>query len=625
MTRKNTSTLLSTLILTVLIICLAIQYTPARAVTNIVVNSPGDQDDDNYGDYVCHTSLGTCTLRAAIATANAIQDTSSTTITFSITPDGSSITDRVITIGSKLPNINVANVTIQGHNIGGLGAGAKIVLDGDGGGYDGLTIRANNCAIKKLTIRNFNGDGIDIQNVTAVTVSGNRIGPFGFSLVPLNGNTGKGIYVSDTISAIIGGDDAAARNIISGNGSSGVYISGGTSNVIRGNYIGTDETGAVAVPNSFGVYLTDTNGNTIGGSTAGRRNIISGNERSGISIWRGEQNYILGNYIGTNAAGTAALPNEDNGITIYSDTETYYFENVIGGNSLGSGNLISGNLDSGIYIRKGSETVIQGNIIGLDITQLVALPNVSGIYISSGEDNQIGGTDAYARNVIAGNLGNGILLYDQETKSTIIQGNRIGINDAGMPMPNVKNGIFDQYSLASQIGGTAVGAGNIIANNGYAGITLQFAYGNVVIGNSIFNNTGLGIDVREWEAAGWSANDADDSDLTQNYPVITKISYPDPSHVTIQGYIVGKNTTSLTLSFYGNDNCDPSGYGEGMDYLGQKTVMTNGAHFASFSQALAVSKAFNHYTATANDIGNGTSEFSACVPPYHIFLPIIIR
>ena len=98
----------------------------------------------------------------------------------------------------------------------------------------------------------------------------------------------QGVQVSGgATSNIIGGTMAASRNIISGNTGTGVVItgSGASSNVIEGNYIGTDKTGTQAVPNTIGVWiLAGASGNTVGGSTAAVRNVISGNSNTGVEF-----------------------------------------------------------------------------------------------------------------------------------------------------------------------------------------------------------------------------------------------------------------------------------------------------------------------------------------------------
>src|SRR5262249_17799157 len=151
---------------------------------------------------------------------------------------------------------------------------------------------------------------------------------------------------------------ARQGNVISGNSAAGIDIFLGSGNTIQGNRIGTDAAGAVALPNVIGI-LVGAGANTIGGATAGAGNVISGNSTSGILLSSGG-NLVQGNYIGTDASGTAALGNF-NGIVASASN------NTIGGTAAGAGNIISGNRNDGVLVM-GLGIVIQGNYIGTDVS-----------------------------------------------------------------------------------------------------------------------------------------------------------------------------------------------------------------------------------------------------------------
>ena len=152
----------------------------------------------------------------------------------------------------------------------------------------------------------------------------------------------------------IGGTTAADRNIISGNTFAGVeFESGG--NLVEGNYVGTDLTGAVAVANlSSGIYVGPSiTNNTIGGTASGAGNLISGNGRigfntTGIGLDGTSNNLVEGNYVGTDYTGTHALGNAYAGIEI----DNLGSHNTIGGTATGAGNVIAGNAVWGVYIQK---------------------------------------------------------------------------------------------------------------------------------------------------------------------------------------------------------------------------------------------------------------------------------
>jgi hypothetical protein len=161
----------------------------------------------------------------------------------------------------------------------------------------------------------------------------------------------------------IGGSKTGARNLISGNGRDGVLIdSGATGNLVQGNYLGTNAAGTLALPNGTGLEILGPS-NTVGGTAAGAGNLISGNGGDGVLINNGATgNQVQGNKIGTNAAGLTALANGSQGVDILDGSN-----NTIGGSAVGAGNLISGNTFEGILLESGATgNQVQGNIIGTD-------------------------------------------------------------------------------------------------------------------------------------------------------------------------------------------------------------------------------------------------------------------
>ena len=125
------------------------------------------------------------------------------------------------------------------------------------------------------------------------------------------GNSDDGITIDTTSYDTIGGTTAAARNIISANGAKGIHFIFGTNSgiVVEGNYIGTDVTGTQPLGNNAnGIDMfANASDNTIGGTVAGAGNVIAANNGQGIEVFGGgsPNNLIQGNFIGTNATGTA--------------------------------------------------------------------------------------------------------------------------------------------------------------------------------------------------------------------------------------------------------------------------------------------------------------------------------
>ena len=619
------------LILTTLFIS-AITVKPVFGAV-FTVNSAENSNDVNPGNGVCETAAGNgvCTLRAAIQETNALPGAD--TITFSIAPDNPPI-DRVIEVPWALPGI-ADQLTIQGPNLGGIGAGANIVLDGDGT-FTGLDVGADSCAIRKLTIRNFYR-GIYSKDTSGLLIVGNRIGKFGYSgIQPAEGNFLEGVSLDGVIGAVIGGDTAADRNIISGNGANGILLINSASVLIRGNYIGTNEDGTTSLPNGYdGIRIagSESTGNTIGGSTAARRNIISGNTGNGILLGA-DDNDVFGNYIGLNPSGTSALPNGRDGIYIYANPEGEQppiIGNEIGGTLAGQGNIISGNTSAGIHLFNANENYIKNNIIGLNASGTAAVPNEKGIVVARGSANEIGTYETGSGNIISGNQNDGIYLVNATVIGTTIRRNLIGTNFSGSILPNGGEGIAIEYATETIIGG-GTDFGNIIANNGSDGVEIFWANQNTVNYNRIYNNGALGLDLlgSAWET-GVTLNDVNDEDggsnNQQNFPILLRVYDSSPGQVTIEGLLNSAKERNFVIHLYANSSKDPSGYGEGEVYLGSKGVATNSEYIGNFTATFSVPTPFACITATATDSAGNTSEFSPCVAVmnYQQFLPMILR
>ena len=199
------------------------------------------------------------------------------------------ITDPVVIDGYTQPG---ASANTNGPGLG-LNTVLKIELDGTNAGAPpaGLNIIAGGSTVRGLVINRFAGHGLQIHGIGAAgnQVHGNFIGTDVTGTAPL-GNTGDGVFMAGGARLnVIGGDVPAARNLISGNGGNGVHIAGNEldtrENIVQGNLIGTDITGATSLANQGnGVILGTVADNLIGGSAPGARNIIAGNNQNGINI-----------------------------------------------------------------------------------------------------------------------------------------------------------------------------------------------------------------------------------------------------------------------------------------------------------------------------------------------------
>lgn len=426
-------------------------------------------------------------------------------------------------------------------------------------------------------------------------------------LVELNGafsNTNNGLVIKAGGSTVRG--LAIGRFI-----ESAIWLRDCDNNVIQANHLGVDTTGNVKRGNQFGIQLTNSSNNLIGGTAAAARNVISGNTY-GIKI-TGASNIIQGNFVGTNAAGTAAIGNAFGVFTLDSSTN-----NLIGGTSSGTGNLISGNSEG--IITAGEGTIIQGNLIGTDVNGSTQISNRIGVDVSA-NNSLIGGLTAAARNVISGN-DLGIQLGDNSAavwRGNIVQGNLIGLNASGNgPLPNKEGGIEIRSAASNTIGGTQPGAANTIAFNKGPGVMVNQGSGNSIRRNSIFSNEGLGIDLAfffGFSVNGVTPNDLRDGDIggnnLQNFPVITSVVSTNNS-TTIQGSLNSTPNTTFQIDFYSNAAVDPSGSGEGAQFFNTTSVNTNANGDATINVTFPVGlPAGRAITATATDPGGNTSEFSA--------------
>src|SRR3989344_2036589 len=460
--------------------CLLVFALPSSAATYTVIN--------------CNDS-GAGSLRQAITDANA--HAGGDTIEFNVpNTDGGYTTESSVSFWrisptSDLPQLTNGGTTIdaatQKANRGNTNAnGPEVELRGRG-----LYINnVSNCAIKGLAINSVTGSGVTISGSSAASneVKGNYIGTDANGTADL-GNTLYGVYITGGKYNLIGGATAGERNIISGNNSSGVYLYGTNtdSNEVKGNYIGTDANGTADLGNTLpGVYIIGGKYNLIGGAAAGERNIISGNNNFGVCIanTNTDSNEVKGNYIGTDVNGTADLGNTTNGIYIAAGA----LFNVIGGATAGERNIISGNDSSGIYISNTNSNEVTGNYIGTDVNGTADLGNtLYGVYIySAAKYNLIGGATAGERNIISGNNSSGIFISSANTHSNEVAGNYIGTDVNGTAdLGNTAYGVLITGGKYNLIGGATAGERNIISGNNSSGI---FIYGTNTDSNEVTGN-----------------------------------------------------------------------------------------------------------------------------------------
>jgi CSLREA domain-containing protein/uncharacterized repeat protein (TIGR01451 family) len=505
----------------------------ALAATTFEVNDPANS--------------GPGTLRQAILDANSTPGAD--VITFNL---GSGT--QTISPTSALPNLT-ETVTIDA----GCTTPKAVELNGSlaGASVSGLATSSTGNVIRGLAINRFSNNGINVFTGSN-RVECSHIGTDATGTID-RGNGNNGIDVSGN-SNVIGGLDSidGKGNVISGNSSAGIRVTNSTGNRIGDNLIGTDVGGNNPIANNTGVFLSTGASTTNIGVGGAAGNVISGNDFAGIDMNGGvvpTGNIVQGNYIGTDATGTAQLdPTPGLGIDV-SDADN----NTIGGGAGAPTNVISGN-QIGIVLSSGaSGNEVVGNNIGVTASGVGALGNTNeGIVVISSSSNTIGGTVAGAANVIGNNGSSGVLLRG--------------------------------------------GAGNKILRNSI--------HSNGLLGIDLGPGPAQGAD-------GVTPNDTGDPDTgsndRQNFPVLTSASSAGGT-TTVNGSLNSKASRQYRLELFSSPACDASGNGEGRTFLGSQDVTTDAGGDVSFSVNLGTATpSGNVVTATATDLTtNDTSEFSAC-------------
>ena len=535
----------------------------AAAGSTFVVNSTSDAADSNIGNGICATSAGVCSLRAAISEAN--NHAGPDTILFAI--PGSGV--QTIQLTSRLPSLwdGSGGTTIDGYsqpgaqpNTDSLVSNAQIMIQirGNGpGAFDLLQITSAGNVIRGISTFNARRslwlDGTGAQNNV---LSGNFIGTdaAGTFGLPSYFAYAYGIELDGGASNNqIGGTSPADRNIISGNARTGLdFNSDGTdNNVVYGNILGLNPSGTARLQNlRHGIDMNSgPSYNTVGGTGAGQRNILSGNGEDQMAV------FIAG-------------------IEISHSTLTS-FNSVI------------------------------GNCIGTEPTCTSgpswALNRHYGVNLEDGVNNNI-----IANNVIGNNPQGGIRITGSGSNHNQMHDNRIGISANNTAIPNGKFGV--QVARAAKF--DSIGPNNIITNNPHGVDILDDGTDSItIIQNSIYNGSWLGIDLGP--TLGVTPNDSGDADIGSNeelnWPVLTSATATQVIGTACADSVVPKPCT-IEVFIADRKTSDQGGgnYGQGKTFVGSGTTNANG----SFAIAISGVTTGQYLTATATDASGDTSEFS---------------
>jgi hypothetical protein len=564
---------------------------------------------------------GDGSLRAAINNANVTPIPQSATILFSIPGSGL----QTIKPLSPLPNITV-QIDIEGTTDS--NGNPLIELDGEsaGAGATGLIFNRNTngnikpSIVSGLVINRFANNGIEIDGPGETDVFGCRIGTDS-SGKRVRANGGGGVVISGSNNQIgLAGSGTEFQTIISGNTQGGIVLTGGN-NTIQNCFIGTDVTGAKALPNGVDGIFIHSSDNLIGGARGGEGNLISGNQGSGISIipvgmGAATRNTMLRNKVGTNLAGNAALQNLGAGIDIENNVSDGI--NAIGDDTPADENLISGNAGPGIDLEASDGVQIFQNLIGTDINDTKAVPNRGdGIDLDNSSHNSLD------ENIIGGNLGDGVLIFQnlgETADSNDFNNCIIGTNNSEdeISIPNGLNGINIENGSDNSIENT------LLYNNGLAGLEIDgaSASGNDFFFGGIFNNHKLGISIGDNSGtdhpnhpvstgggAGAGGTPVPEEEL--NHPLITS-AIANGNHATISGTYLGDSGTTFTINLYASSSADASGFGQGEQQVDstQVTTDTNGNASFTFDENEVPFHASTFYSAFAAKSITGGADIS---------------
>jgi hypothetical protein len=460
--------------------------------------------------------------------------------------DSSSVTLR----GNTLDSIDVesgTDVRIEGNRITGavlvgerasgvvVGGATPTAGTGLGNHIVGDTLRAislegDGATILGNLVEGARGDGNCRSVGIRVEGDSNRIG----GATVQTGNTIRGF---DAAVLVQGSETLVAANVLEGNG------------------VGLDVGGTTGTASCSGESRPPAIGTTVSSN-------VASNNGTGIDIDpNSSSTVVLGNRIGTNAAGTSAAPN---GVGIWIAGPA-----VIGGSSEGPCTTVC--------------------------------------------------------NVISGNRGHGIVVHKDDflgLNPVTIQGNIIGVaSDGSTPLPNDETGIWLASGRSVMVGGAGSGEGNVIAHNGMEGIAVSWVgvpldgYSHTIRGNRIHSNGRLGIDLGRDNV---TPNDIGDEDVGandhQNFPEWREVHRTLDGQVNINGRIPIHSTVQGTylVDLYLNTRCDPLRHGEGeIPYATLSTTDFNEGFFSIEVPPAVVAGRF--LTATATAPNGSTSEFSVCL------------
>jgi hypothetical protein len=474
------------------------------------------------------------------------------------------------------------------------------------------------------------GDGIRLVNGADHNVlEGNFIGTDVRGLVA-HGNLGNGVSIINSDYTQVYGTTPPDQNnpfvfynVISGNCGNGLVIDSSDHTEVYADFFGIGADNKTAVGNHLdGVLVEGTSDRTRFGLNIPLGNVTAANGGNGVEVKdSASRTLLMNNFVGVAAFNPSAqVPNHGDGLLITSDGGGNFYEGARFTTLIVTCQF-SGNDRNGIDIRGNAVGVqVSQSVIGLQTDGNYAEPNLqngiaiggnaSQIAIGGFEPSVLGGSEfptgtfplLEAANLVSGNLGNGVVVGDHAQHVTIVN-SFIGTQiDHTSPAGNGRNGIFLDGVSGVQVGsppGTNQPRDrNIIAFNALDGVVVSRGIGDSILGNSIFDNGGLGIHLE------------DGGNLLQPAPVLSSAQLGSSGLLQVTGTLTARRNTTYQIELFASQTNSP---GNGRYFLGFVIVTTDDAGFALFTFSGLTdldSHSADFITATATSPAGDTSMFS---------------
>ena len=587
--------------------------------TGVLISGVGTDNNEIINNVIGLASDGTTVIGNDVG-VHITAGASGTTIGGPINGDHTNVIS-----GNKLAGISLegAGATDIENNLIGTDATGQIDRGNTGPGILS-TAGSTNINVTRNLISGNDGGGVDLGDGTVAGVVSNHDFDQNNIGVNIDGNAAIpnnlfGVRINGAGQINIDGS-ATSPNIISGNDGPGILIDGSSqsngSALVRTNFIGTNANGSAAIPNTFGLSIIDS-------APTVSENLISGNSSDGVRITgSGGATVDLNNVIGLAVDGRTALGNQGSGIAVAGAP------NVVIGDFFG--NVISANHQHGIHVTGSGvlNTTIRGNRIGTDASgQLDRGNRADGIRIEADQVTVSRSAELLLPNVIGGNDQNGVSIIgaDEVTVASAF----IGVDASEtVGIPNAGHGVYVKDSSNVTIsGGTDASTGtSMIAFNALSGLKIE---------NSTVTSTGvrysrndaLAIDrsvvAPTFSDIGVTENDSPDLDAAPNFPILD--SALSGSVTQVVGSLATTPSTMVTIEFFANDLADISGNGEGQRLIGSVDLTTDASGAAAFNETFNVETIGGDFITATATTPSGTSEFSDAIQSTTNAPPTIVQ